>query len=1046
MGRIRETTTHSVPGMNSSSTSISVCSLDGHSICTLRLSPKTEEKLRYLGIVTLEQLAKLALNRTGAREREVVESIRTELAERLIPHTVWCFTTSGFASHLIISADGLFFFKASVIPEDNTIWMCTYQWHVEKEHPDRYQTLDLFHKPQNTTEPDVLASGTQDDDPASDESTTHLHELMEKYHVPQADVANDADSDAHEEEEPSEYQQPTPPSSSLPDLLEAILTPLNERERSALELRYGLHDGHSRTLEVVGTAFGCTRARIGQIELKALKKIRAANRGMQQIRDALTTLEAALEQSDGVLSISIAAQTVGLATETAEQYSAVEEAQVRFLLSFGKSVDIPKGIALVALKSPDYATAFHALPDACGALQRILRKAASPLPAEFIFTQLESDARAQDVMAQVPRAMLFACLNALPQIAVDEQGYYSLAGRTFDVLASAPRRSAHKPPMQRTPEVVERLHTDTGTCPPLAKQVASSAQPAPIWENYDVWNHAIAIYITAGAQRGSTVYLSIDDEVIGQIQRRLQTHEDQLPEAFLKAVKQRVVLGRRVELKRIRGRNRHNEPNGIAFLAAMVLAASRMAEDEEEEISSSNYFTRFCEVLDIDQDGGRPLGMRFGAEAEEPLWREWIVWLGEIGLISSARPGEGATRYTSYPISQTLLRGTDRARLIRLFQEPNWRESWDVDTVMRAVRRETPYLTKHLRTLLGDQSQRTQAIAEAIYEVYEAWGSGDISGQAGGQARGYNLLADLWRSEDLLSGAIEYFLYPRSPRRQQFDAIIVDIDGQQHSLTVERPGRYMPLCAINEQQLNQGARCPIKQPEDLEALILPRRTFWVLSPDPDNPESGVYASWGSVPLGTPFIILCRHELISDLEKLRTERLIEWSGEPQPILAFPEWVEVTDCMVISPIWDGVEIDNQELHDALRPKERLSIGLSGGLRVPQGGWLASLGPQVTIFGFPREAELRVIRISDDQMIVEETQPTNQPCAVVWPTPGDYRVEAVAESRTSQRLVKIVDWDDLEATPERDLDWLQMGGIHLCGALLHIADEGGEHATLV
>src|SRR5690606_17469964 len=108
--------------------------------------------------------------------------------------------------------------------------------------------------------------------------------------------------------------------------------PLNERERRVLELRYGLHDGHPRTLEAVGAIFGCTRARIGQIELKAFNKIRAANRGMQTIQYALATLESALEQSDGVLPISIAALKMGLTTETVEQSSTVEEAQVRFVL------------------------------------------------------------------------------------------------------------------------------------------------------------------------------------------------------------------------------------------------------------------------------------------------------------------------------------------------------------------------------------------------------------------------------------------------------------------------------------------------------------------------------------------------------------------------------------------------------------------------------------------------------------------------------------------------------------------------------------------
>jgi hypothetical protein len=103
-------------------------------------------------------------------------------------------------------------------------------------------------------------------------------------------------------------------------------------------------------------------------------------------------------------------------------------------------------------------------------------------------------------------------------------------------------------------------------------------------------------------------------------------------------------------------------------------------------------------------------------------------------------------------------------------------------------------------------------------------------------------------------------------------------------------------------------------------------------------------------------------------------------------------------------------------------------------------------VTIFGFPHDAELRVTRISDDQVIVEETKPTNQPFEIGWLTSGDYLVEAIAESRTSQCLVKIVDWDALEATPVRNLQWLQLDGGRLCGALLRVADEGGEDATLV
>jgi RNA polymerase primary sigma factor len=52
------------------------------------------------------------------------------------------------------------------------------------------------------------------------------------------------------------------------------LDQLTERERRVLELRYGLSDGQPRTLEEVGRAFGVTRERVRQIEVKALRKLR----------------------------------------------------------------------------------------------------------------------------------------------------------------------------------------------------------------------------------------------------------------------------------------------------------------------------------------------------------------------------------------------------------------------------------------------------------------------------------------------------------------------------------------------------------------------------------------------------------------------------------------------------------------------------------------------------------------------------------------------------------------------------------------------------
>jgi RNA polymerase primary sigma factor len=66
--------------------------------------------------------------------------------------------------------------------------------------------------------------------------------------------------------------------SLLKEKLGDVLTTLTDRERKVLELRFGLGDGYSRTLEEVGKQFKVTRERIRQIEAKALRKMRHPTR------------------------------------------------------------------------------------------------------------------------------------------------------------------------------------------------------------------------------------------------------------------------------------------------------------------------------------------------------------------------------------------------------------------------------------------------------------------------------------------------------------------------------------------------------------------------------------------------------------------------------------------------------------------------------------------------------------------------------------------------------------------------------------------------
>ena len=72
----------------------------------------------------------------------------------------------------------------------------------------------------------------------------------------------------------------------LQEHIKTLLEDLKERERQVIVLRFGLEDGHPRTLEEVGKEFNVTRERIRQIEAKALRKLRNPVRS-KRIRDFL---------------------------------------------------------------------------------------------------------------------------------------------------------------------------------------------------------------------------------------------------------------------------------------------------------------------------------------------------------------------------------------------------------------------------------------------------------------------------------------------------------------------------------------------------------------------------------------------------------------------------------------------------------------------------------------------------------------------------------------------------------------------------------------
>ena len=116
---------------------------------------------------------------------------------------------------------------------------------------------------------DILRSAQEPvsmETPIGEEEDSHLGDFI-------------PDEDASEPSEVASF-------SLLREQLEEVLDTLTPREKKVLELRFGMADGHSRTLEEVGKEFNVTRERIRQIEAKALRKLRHPSRS-KKLRDFL---------------------------------------------------------------------------------------------------------------------------------------------------------------------------------------------------------------------------------------------------------------------------------------------------------------------------------------------------------------------------------------------------------------------------------------------------------------------------------------------------------------------------------------------------------------------------------------------------------------------------------------------------------------------------------------------------------------------------------------------------------------------------------------
>lgn len=536
--------------------------------------------------------------------------------------------------------------------------------------------------------------------------------------------------------------------------------------------------------------------------------------------------------------------------------------------------------------------------------------------------------------------------------------------------------------------------------------------------SYSCWNESLISYFSSGIPQGSKIYLTIDEDLIDFIGKNFLhlDHNINALDHFRCSVIDTIIEDEKVNLKNIEGLNPQGKPKCVVFLVLSILAASQMSEDDQEEISEKDYFTRLKSLLGLSGEE-RPNGMKFGNHSEEILWKEWNLWLLQQGFQPTAYKGKGPQRYIKYPISQTLFRQVDKDKLQELFIKKQWKNSWDAQTLYSQVRHEINYLSKHIANLLRDR-KRLELVADSLHEIHQQWLAEDcptkpIKKRKNQYILSRNLFAGLYRTEDPFLGEIDYFLYPKQPKFKDNNGVKIQYQNEIEILREDRIGRYLPCSTrLTEENLNKGIIRSIINHNNLEKLILPARDFWILIADKEDEDSDIYATWGSPNLGDQFIILCKQNLMKDLQLLKDEKLLNWGEEIKPFSENEDWLELHQCQVLSEAWEGIFPSNLQLKDALQPKTKLSISLKNSLKIPQQkAWLKDYPPDIIIYGFYPNIELEIKDIFTEQIIEHSSQKTNQLISVSFPHSSSYLVTAKARNDFEEILINLKDWDDLE-----------------------------------
>lgn len=457
-------------------------------------------------------------------------------------------------------------------------------------------------------------------------------------------------------------------------------------------------------------------------------------------------------------------------------------------------------------------------------------------------------------------------------------------------------------------------------------------------QNYTIWNGRLSSHFFGPHSARRRVYLQVDADLLAEL-----AGDDALPAnaelSFVHAVRSKVRVNAYSALwpiereisewkrERLAGKTSAAPPY-IALLALTVLAASHMRRDDDKGIGSSNYYRRLNELLNWDHPGKPP-----GYEIIENCWHDLNDWLthdmrGTWGLPTAQSLGH--LSHIGYPLSQCLLRDSDRAKFPDFFRWAELPPRTEIDPAAlepsldrwcstASCRFST--ITRNAISLMSDA--RTVA-ARAAADALETWSGESVSSEGQRQA-GFVLAARLTKhGQD-----IECNLF--APCIEGFpDGAYT---GRGATLDLQRADGlpwFEPLDADIAEALLRGLH--VTQGK----FTFEWRQRSVVALVPDGRALSAWVSASTVPLGEPVLVLCQSTLASDFEQF----LASSGGQGTSLgrmPSLPGW-EVFSNVLVPP---GVEPSIQAFGSVV-PGENVHTRLDGGFKLERDTWMLGWEP--------------------------------------------------------------------------------------------------------